>query len=252
MKITGIDHAIHVPQGSTIGQVYWSAPAHGTIGPEFPTQADALARAILDKTTAIDRHAEAYPDAETRVPLPETMTIDLRWSMVGPGGAHDLSVARYVYESVTEARAALTRLNPATVDLLDGGESTLTYGPSGNLVAAIIAQAAAATDEDLDRLQALFAPQASCPTAAVGHLSDAIRASGRGRVAHLAQVAAHRSTFAPRDPMRYAAEHALNRAVTAVLVSDLVGQHGLTQVDIDEAVAPWAEVMGPLPFATHA
>lgn len=113
MKQTGTDISLvsRIPEGATIKRAYWALPDNGTIGPEFTDESAALRVAIDAKEAAVAKHNEFYPNVLTRMPLPETITLDYRWLMDYPGGGSiDFDVSRFVYENLTEAREALNRL----------------------------------------------------------------------------------------------------------------------------------------------
>jgi hypothetical protein len=101
-----------VPVGATIKRAYWSAPrGYVNPGPEFTSEADALVHAITEVREAVAKHNAYYPNEATRVPLPERMSIDLRWEFSYPeGGGVDTVVVRTEFKNITEAEEHLARL----------------------------------------------------------------------------------------------------------------------------------------------
>ncbi len=101
-----------VPEGAIIKHIYWSAP-HGYVnpGPEFESERDALIAAVDRMREAVAKHNVTYPNESTRVPLPERITIDLRWYFEFPqGGGLDTMVVRTEYKDINEAEEHLARL----------------------------------------------------------------------------------------------------------------------------------------------
>lgn len=102
-----------IPEGSTLARAYWSVP-RGYInpGPEFETDEDALTHAVAELQAEISKHEDYYRQrGEKILPLPESITLDLRWKMtLSQGGSHDVVVSRKTYDSVAEAQAHLARI----------------------------------------------------------------------------------------------------------------------------------------------
>ena len=93
-----------------------------------------------------------------------------------------------------------------------------TFGPAWRMVIAVIRRSAILTAaEAKDLAAALGAAWAAARAAAWGAAWAAARAAARGGA---------------RD------------AAWAAVVSDLVGQHGLTQEHVDTLMAPWVQVLG--------
>ena len=99
-------------------------------------------------------------------------------------------------------------------------DPALRFGPQGPHVAALIARAGALTAGEADRLPAAWG------AARVGAGAAAWAAAGAAAWATAGAVA--------RD------------AAVAVVVRDLIGQHGLTQDHYDTLTRPWRTVIGPI------
>ncbi|SDH40423.1 hypothetical protein [Microbacterium sp. 77mftsu3.1] len=111
MKTTGLDSAAAIPAGATITRTRWAVPGHYGTRTEFDWEDEALAHAISEREAAQAKHVEFYPDEASRIPLPESITIDLRWNIDYPsGGGLDTVASRTVYETLDEARATLSRI----------------------------------------------------------------------------------------------------------------------------------------------
>jgi len=119
-KITGIDNATLIPVGAQIAESYFAVPDTYTKGPRHESRVEALRSAIHDMQRLVDRHNALYAaDVGTPrfVPLPERITIDLRWKLTwshdpgtGTSGGMDLIAERTVYDSIADAQAALDRI----------------------------------------------------------------------------------------------------------------------------------------------
>jgi hypothetical protein len=103
------------PVGAVLKDACWAVPTAYTTGDRFDTHGDALSAAIAAKRDAVRRHEEHYA-GQTLVPLPERITVDLRWSMrwphvpENPTRGVDTVAARFEYESIAAAEAALDLL----------------------------------------------------------------------------------------------------------------------------------------------
>lgn len=108
--------AMNIPVGAVLKEVGYYVPEYGTKGTGFGTYIEALSHAITRTQAAVIRHKDHYAHLGERfVPLPEHITIDVRWIMDYPhvegGGISGLDtvVARDRYANLDEARAALDR-----------------------------------------------------------------------------------------------------------------------------------------------
>lgn len=111
MKTTGLDMASLIPAGTTVTATSWHVPGDYHVGAPHPDQASALAEAIAELQAKLDRHNQMYPNPDTRVPHPETVTIELRWSFQMPEGAKmDVAVTRLTHDTLDQANAHLNRL----------------------------------------------------------------------------------------------------------------------------------------------
>lgn len=106
---SGLDSptAHRVPAGTTIERVYWSVPDHGTTGPEYDTEAAAIAAGLAEQEALIARDRE-FRGTESLIP--ERFCVDLRWAMKFPGGGLDTPVSRTTYDTFADAREHLARI----------------------------------------------------------------------------------------------------------------------------------------------
>lgn len=108
-----------IPEGATLKSVRYHVPEHYTQGPGFLTYIEALEHAVTEKRAAIDRHEKHHVwtrGGAPYVPLPERITIDVRWVLgypvdpaVGGTSGLDFVAARDHYETLDAAVAALER-----------------------------------------------------------------------------------------------------------------------------------------------
>jgi hypothetical protein len=113
----GMDASIAklIPAGAVLRDAYWAVPTSYTTGDRFDSHGDALADAIERKREAVRRHAER-DSSELGVPLPERITVDLRWSMEwepdadNPSSGLDFVAHRFEYDDIAAAQDALDRL----------------------------------------------------------------------------------------------------------------------------------------------
>lgn len=114
MNVTGFDNASAIPEGTVLEKAHWSIPQHYSTGDSIETQAEALEQAIALMEKTIEQHRAVRGASYDRCPLPETIWIDLRWTLRFPESHRttrlDTPVTRYTYESLSEAREALERL----------------------------------------------------------------------------------------------------------------------------------------------
>ena len=103
-----------------------------------------------------------------------------------------------------------------------------TFGPQWELIVALVRRAAVLTT---DEVQGLAAAGDAAGDAARAAAWDAARAAARD---------------AAWDAARAAAWDAAWAAARALVVRDLIGQHGFTQTHYDTLVAPWETVIGPI------
>ena len=114
MKTNGADQSTlsGIPVGATLTRVCWAVAANYSSGPEFDDQASALRAAISTTQKAVDAHNTYYPDAATRVPLPQTITLDLRWELAfSTGGGISTSMSRSTYTDIADAQTHLDRID---------------------------------------------------------------------------------------------------------------------------------------------
>lgn len=119
-----------------------------------------------------------------------------------------------------------------------------TFGPQWAAVVALVRRAAVLTPDETQRLAAARAAARTAPR-------DAVRAAAwtaAWAVAH--DAARYAAQDAARDAVRAAAWTAVWAvawdAAQALVVRDLVGQHGFTQAHYDLLTRPWATVIGPV------
>jgi len=106
------------------------------------------------------------------------------------------------------------------------------FGPNGKHVVALLRQAERMTDDQAGRL----APAGSAAW------YDARYAAWYAAAGYDAGMSAAMS--AGYDAAGYDAWYAARSAAMALMVADLVGQHGLEQHHIDTLLSPWVSVMG--------
>ena len=106
------------------------------------------------------------------------------------------------------------------------------YGPQTPKVEALIQRARTLTGDEAD---ALLAARYAAYDAAY----DAARYAAWDAARYAARDAAW---YAARDATRYAAWD----ATCALVVRDLIGQHGLTQAHYDALTGPWRRTVGPI------
>jgi plasmid maintenance system antidote protein VapI len=111
-----------------------------------------------------------------------------------------------------------------------------TFGPQWEQIVALVRRAAVLTADEAGRLLAAWdAAGAAAWDAAWAAASDAAWAAA-GAAARAAAWAAARD----------AARDAAWDAAWALVVRDLIGQHGLTQEHYDTLTRPWRTVIGPI------
>jgi hypothetical protein len=128
-----------------------------------------------------------------------------------------------------------------------------TFGPSWALVISVIRRAATLSVEELERLDAAGDAGDAAWNAAWNAARGAAGAAAWNAAWNAAQDAAWdaardaaRDTArgAARDTARDTARGAAQDAAGAASLTDLVGQHGLTQQHVDTLMAPWIHVLG--------
>ena len=105
-----------------------------------------------------------------------------------------------------------------------------TFGPAWRMVIAVIRRSAILTAAEAKDLDAAWD---AARDAALDAAWDAARGAARDAARGAARAAA-----------RAAARGAARDAARGAVVSDLVGQHGLTQEHVDTLMAPWVQVLG--------
>lgn len=168
--------------------------------------------------------------------------------------AGDWLIAREVYcrlghaeswndeEGRTEAEVtAWLREHPVT-----DADIEATFGPQWEAVVALIRQAATLTQEKGRALAATWG-DARWNAWESARESVLIASSGAGKDARRS-AAAQASRDSARESVQglagHVAGHVAGQAAGALVVADLVGQHGLTQDHIDTLLGPWVSVMG--------
>ena len=119
-----------------------------------------------------------------------------------------------------------------------------TFGPQWAAIVALIRRAAALTEREAQDLVAVW-------VAAWGATRDAAWVAAWGAAMDAARVAAWDATRgatrdAAMDTAWDAAWDAARGATRALLVRDLIGQHGFKQHHYNTLVAPWVKVAGPV------
>ena len=122
MHTTGTNSATigNIPTGTTLMRAYWAVPGYGSIGAQFADQAAALRTAIDATQAAVGKHNNHYaPDTGTAptpknsvIPLPQRITLDLRWILGYPeGGGTDIVMSRIEYDDIADAQYHLNLLD---------------------------------------------------------------------------------------------------------------------------------------------
>ena len=115
-----------------------------------------------------------------------------------------------------------------------------TFGPQWAAIVALIRRAAALTEREAQDLDAAW-------DATRDAAWDATRGATRGATRDAAWDATRGATRdAARDAAWDAAWDATRGATRALLVRDLIGQHGFKQHHYNTLVAPWVKVAGPV------
>lgn len=98
-----------VPVGATVVDAYWSVPSAYSTGPRFETEELAIAAGIEKMRETVEQHKAARGAGwYALAPIPERVTVDLRWKFSYPGGGGmDTVVARTEYESIAAAEENL-------------------------------------------------------------------------------------------------------------------------------------------------
>lgn len=127
--------------------------------------------------------------------------------------------------------------------VLDGRHVTdadleATFGPQWEAIVRLVRRAATLTENEADRLRAA---RVAAWVAARVAARDAAGAAAWGAARDAAGDAAGAAAW---DAAGAAAWAAARDAAAALVVADLVGQHGLTQEHVDLLLGPWIEVCG--------
>lgn len=118
----------------------------------------------------------------------------------------------------------------------------VTFGPSWEKVIAVIRRIATLTDGEAKEMARAWGP---AENAACEEALDAALAAARASDTFPARCAASDTAYEyANSNTRSAVHRAVHDAACAVSVSDLVGQHGLTQKHIDTLMAPWVRAFG--------
>ena len=120
------------------------------------------------------------------------------------------------------------------------------FGPRGELVERILTRSESLTGNEADALAAAryaawYAARDAAWYAAWDAASDAVRGAVRGAARDAARDAAW---YAAWGAVWDAVRDAVRDAAWGAVVSDLVGQHGLTEAHIRTLYGPWQEVIG--------
>lgn len=117
LETTGLEGATLIPAGATLTRTYWNTPTLASPGATFDTQEEALVHGISEMQARLGKHASWYPDEQTRVALPECVTVDLRWVFQLPaGGTTDITAQRYTHDSIASAEAHVDRIRQYSAD----------------------------------------------------------------------------------------------------------------------------------------
>ena len=117
-------------------------------------------------------------------------------------------------------------------------DPAIRFGPQGQHVGALIARAGVITAGEAEMLVAAW-------VAARDAARDAARVAAWVAARDAARVAARDAArVAARDAAWVAARVAASDAALALVVRDLIGQHGLTQAHYDTIILPWRTVIG--------
>lgn len=139
---------------------------------------------------------------------------------------------------------------------MDGGKVIVTdiFGPNTAAVELVIRRAAALTAEEIDKFNRLNEATGTDEKrehdreGASWYVSNAARLNDReeefGGALQEAGDAAKAAVETAKKSMWSAAWSAALDAATAAVVTDLVGQHGLTQQHIDTLMGLWVAVLG--------
>jgi hypothetical protein len=136
-------------------------------------------------------------------------------------------------------RERLAHIEITDVDLAD------TFGPQWEAIVALVRRVAMLTADETQRLAAAWdatqyavrATRKAARDAAQNAARDAALAAW-GAALDAAQDAAQDATWA--------AWNAAGEAARALVVRDLIGQHGFTQAHYDTLTKPWRTVIGPV------
>lgn len=94
----------------TLLTVTYNVPTHYTVGVGYTTMVEAVEVAAERVRKAVMRHNDFYGEGNpaTLVPLPETMSVDLRWVWKrADGSSIDAAVVRYTFDNIADAEAWL-------------------------------------------------------------------------------------------------------------------------------------------------
>ena len=136
--------------------------------------------------------------------------------------------------------------------VVEEASPALRFGPQGPHVAALIARAGSLTAGEADRLPAAWAVAwdaawVAARSAARDAARDATWAAARVAAGAAARATARAAAgAAARVAAGAVAGAAARDAAVALVVRDLIGQHGLTQDHYDTLTRPWRTVIGPI------
>jgi len=123
-------------------------------------------------------------------------------------------------------------------------ELAKTFGPQWESIVALIRTAATLTPQQGNELYVAAGYAAYYAAGYAARVPAGYAAGYAARVA--ARVpAGYAAGYAARDAARVPAWYAAGYAARALVVRDLIGQHGFTQEHYDLLVSPWVSVMGP-------
>jgi hypothetical protein len=143
-------------------------------------------------------------------------------------------------------RARLARIEITDADLAD------TFGPQWEAIVALVRRAAVLTPDEAERLAAArdaarAAARDAAWVAAGAAAWDAAWDAAGDAAGEAARAAAGAAAWAAaRDATWEAAGAAAGAAAWALVVRDLIGQHGFTQEHYDLLTGPWRTAIGPV------
>jgi hypothetical protein len=127
-------------------------------------------------------------------------------------------------------RERLARIEVTDSDLAD------TFGPQWEAIVTLVRRSAVLTADEVQRLDAAGAPWDAAAWRAAG---AAARAAARAAAWDAAVYAARRAAGTAAGAAAWA-------VALALVVRDMIGEHGFTQAHYDTLTGPWRTVIGPV------